>query len=334
MGIVVENLKKDFKIVKRENGTFNAIKNFFVPQHQIIHAVKDISFTINDGSIIGFIGKNGAGKSTTIKMLTGIMYPTSGKVLLNGIEPYEAKQEIAKDIGVVFGQRSQLWWDIPVLDSLELYKKMYHVSDKDYKNRLDLFIDLFKMENHIKNPVRQLSLGQRMCADLAAAMIHNPKYMFLDEPTIGLDLINKENMRNFIKTINEEFHTTIVLTSHDLEDIEYLSQNIIIIDKGQLIFNATTDELKRKFGLQKEISFVCKTINEHFIHSFHHEGIVQINSNKSVSKNILSIAYNPDYLSMVKIVSDVLKNCEVIEMSLSEFKLEDAIKKIYTDAVS
>ena len=230
--IRVENLTKEFKINKKYPGFKGAIKSFFSTEHITKRAVDDISFEINDGEIVGYIGANGAGKSTTIKMMTGILTPTSGKVTVNGITPYENREKNAKNIGVVFGQKTQLWWDLPISETFSLLKDIYDISDNDFEERMNFFKKVLGLEEFFLNPVRTLSLGQRMRADLAAALIHNPQVIYLDEPTIGLDVVVKESVRKAIKEINKKYGTTIILTTHDLNDIEELCNRIIILNKG------------------------------------------------------------------------------------------------------
>lgn len=231
MSIEVRNLTKVYKLKKKQTKT----------------AVDNISFTIPDGEIIGFIGPNGAGKSTTIKMLTGILIPDSGTVSINGMNLKKNRKQIMMKIGVVFGQKSVLCWDIPVLDTLKLFKDMYKVPDSVYAENMRLFKEVLGVDEFINQPPRLLSLGQRMKADLAAALIYNPDILFLDEPTIGIDVLSKERIRDFIKKINTERNTTIILTTHDVSDIETLCEKMIIIDKGSLLYDGTLNDLKESY---------------------------------------------------------------------------------------
>ena len=242
--IRVENLTKEFKINKKYPGFKGAIKSFFSTEYITKRAVDDISFEINDGEIVGYIGANGAGKSTTIKMMTGILTPTNGIVTVNGIVPYENREKNAKNIGVVFGQKTQLWWDLPISETFSLLKDIYDISDNDFEERMNFLKKVLGLEEFFLNPVRTLSLGQRMRADLAAALIHNPKVIYLDEPTIGLDVVVKESVRKAIKEINKKYGTTIILTTHDLNDIEELCSRIIIIDKGKKIYDGEIEGVK------------------------------------------------------------------------------------------
>ena len=233
--IEVKNIGKDFVSPKKYPGLKGAIKGLFSREKVTKSAVKDISFTINDGEIVGYIGSNGAGKSTTIKMMTGILSPSYGKCLVNGIDPKKKRKENAQNIGVVFGQRTQLWWDLPLSESFTILKEIYNVSDEDYKERMEFLNRILELNKFFDMPVRTLSLGQRMRADLGAALLHNPKVLYLDEPTIGLDLVVKDNIRTAIKEINEKYNTTVILTTHDIGDIEELCSRIIIIDEGSKI---------------------------------------------------------------------------------------------------
>ena len=256
--IKVENLSKDFKINKKYAGFKGAIKSFFTSEYTIKKAVDNISFEINDGEIVGYIGANGAGKSTTIKMMTGILKPTNGIVSVNGLVPYENREKNAKNIGVVFGQKTQLWWDLPISETFSLLKDIYDVSDEDFNERMSFLKEVLELDEFFLSPVRTLSLGQRMRADLAAALIHNPKVIYLDEPTIGLDVVVKERVRKAIKEINEKYNTTIILTTHDLNDIEELCSRIIIIDKGKKIYDGEINGVKEKFGYLTTVEIQIK----------------------------------------------------------------------------
>ena len=235
--ITVKNLRKEFKKTIKEPGIKGSIKSFFNPKSEIVEAVKDISFTAEKGEILGFIGPNGAGKSTVIKMLTGILTPTSGTCVINGQNPQDNRKKYVKEIGVVFGQRTQLWWDLPLTETYTVLKEIYEVDDASFKKRMEFFNEVLDLQDFIKSPVRTLSLGQRMRADIAASLLHNPKVLFLDEPTIGLDVVVKDNIRKAIEKINAEEHTTVILTTHDLEDIELLAKRIVMIDKGSKVFD-------------------------------------------------------------------------------------------------
>ena len=251
--INVNNINKTFKVAKRSSGLKASLKSFFKKDYVFIEAVKDVSFEIEKGEIVGYIGPNGAGKSTTIKMLTGILIPDSGTIRINNIIPYKNREKYVSNIGVVFGQRSQLWWDIPAEDTFDLLKDIYNLSDKEYLKTKNNLIKMLDIEEIIKIPVRQLSLGQRMRCEIAASLIHNPSILFLDEPTIGLDAISKKVVRDFIKRINKELKTTVILTTHDMSDIEALAKRIILIGKGRILYDGTLKNLKEKYGNTRHI---------------------------------------------------------------------------------
>lgn len=246
MGIEVKNLTKTYKIKKRSNAD-EVARNFGTRKYSLMTAVHNISFTIPSGDIVGFIGANGAGKSTTIKMMTGILTPDYGTISIDGINFKKNRKQIMLKIGVVFGQRSVLCWDIPVIESFKLFKDMYHIPEKAYRENMEIFSDILNLSEFIDKPPRLLSLGQRMKADLAAALLHNPEILFLDEPTIGIDVLAKAKIRDFIHKMNQERNTTIILTTHDISDIEALCSKMIIIDKGTLLYNGTLQELKNSY---------------------------------------------------------------------------------------
>lgn len=243
----MDGIYKTFKVHKRNAGLGNAVKSLFKKEYEIVTALDNISFNINEGEMVGYIGPNGAGKSTTIKIMSGILYPDKGKCIINGKTPWKDRVSYVKDIGVVFGQRSQLWWDIPVADSYELIKEIYKIPQKDFKDNLKMMTDLLDIEELMKVPTRQLSLGQRMRCEIVASLLHNPKILFLDEPTIGLDAVSKIAVRDFIKTINKEKKLTVILTTHDTQDIEALTKRIILIGKGKVLLDGELESLKEDF---------------------------------------------------------------------------------------
>ena len=253
--IEVNNLRKEFKAYSSRTGLKGAFRDLLTRNYKIVPAVNDISFSIAQGEMVGYIGENGAGKSTTIKMLTGILMPTSGKIVVNGMNPHKEREKFVSTIGVVFGQRSQLWWDIAVQESFRLLKKVYKVSDAQYNEHMDHVIKTLDIEPLLDKPVRKLSLGQRMRCELAAALIHNPPLLFLDEPTIGLDVLVKLKIREFLKEINEKYKTTILLTTHDLSDIEALCERVIMLDEGKIIYDGALGNLKDQWADGKTLQF-------------------------------------------------------------------------------
>lgn len=241
--IEVNHIHKSFKVYKRQAGLKAAMKGLVSREYEQVHALKDISFQVGKGEIVGYIGPNGAGKSTTIKVMSGILTPDSGTCQIAGLIPWKDRKQYVSRIGVVFGQRSQLWWDVPVIDSFELLKEIYKIPQNTYKQNLDMFVELLSIGDIIKTPTRQLSLGQRMRCEIVASLLHNPEILFLDEPTIGLDAVSKLAVRDFIKSINEEKQTTVVLTTHDTQDIEALANRIILIGKGQVLMDKPIEQI-------------------------------------------------------------------------------------------
>jgi ABC-2 type transport system ATP-binding protein len=255
LAIDVKDLRKDFRVQKNREGLTGALKDLFKREYREVRAVKDISFQIPQGEICGYIGENGAGKSTTIKMLTGILVPTAGSLKVNGYVPYRDREKFVNGIGVVFGQRSQLWWDIGVIESFQLLRKVYGVSEQDFRKRLDNLVERLQLGDLLNRPVRKLSLGQRMRCELVASLLHNPSILFLDEPTIGLDIVVKTEIRDFLMQMNKEEGTTILLTTHDLQDIEALCSRVIMLDDGRIIYDGGLDELKTRWSKGREIQF-------------------------------------------------------------------------------
>ncbi len=245
--IQVRELSKHFKVPVRKEGRFAAVRNLFSLERTEKVAVDGVTFAIEKGERVGYVGPNGAGKSTTIKMLTGILLPTSGEVEVDGLIPHRDRKRLAYRIGVVFGQKTQLWWDVPVIESLRLLKEIYKIPTSTYEANLELFNDMLDLHEFQDTPVRQLSLGQRMRSDLVAALLHNPDILFLDEPTIGVDVVAKDRFRSFLQQLNEERQVTVLLTTHDLSDIEKICERLMIIDTGRIIYDGAIADLKKRF---------------------------------------------------------------------------------------
>lgn len=243
--ITMEHVCKSYKIAKRNAGFKEACKSLFRRETEEIRALSDVSFQIDDGEMVGYIGPNGAGKSSTIKILSGILVPDSGNCIIDGRSPWKERVEHVRQIGVVFGQRSQLWWDIPVIDSFELLKEIYSIATPDYKRTLEELTELLQLQEILRTPTRQLSLGQRMRCEIAASLLHNPKLLFLDEPTIGLDAVSKLAVREFIKKQNAEHRTTVILTTHDMQDIEAIANRVILIGKGRILLDGTLEDMRK-----------------------------------------------------------------------------------------
>ena len=333
--IYVENLRKEFKKVVKEPGLKGSIKSFFKPKNEIITAVDDISFHVPKGEILGFIGPNGAGKSTVIKMLTGILTPTSGKCEIGGQIPYKNRKNYVKEIGVVFGQRTQLWWDLALRETYTVLKEIYEVDNEQYKKRMAFLNEVLELDDFITSPVRTLSLGQRMRADIAASLLHSPKVLFLDEPTIGLDVVVKDNIRNAIKAINEEEQTTVILTTHDLQDVENLCNRIVMIDKGTKVFDGGIDELKSRYGQQRELKFIPTDFAQ--AEKLDYKGEFKLNDDDIIIENdghTISVTFNSDKVSVEKMLSYTLSVTHVNDINVSDADIEEIIKDIYKSGVS
>ncbi len=323
--IEVSHLQKNFSKTIKEPGLKGALKSFVHPQREIFEAVKDLSFEVPKGQILGFIGANGAGKSTTIKMLTGILKPTSGYCRINGKIPQDNRQDYVRDIGAVFGQRTQLWWDLALQETYVVLKEIYDVPEKAFRKRMDFLNEVLDLNEFIKDPVRILSLGQRMRADIAASLLHNPKVLFLDEPTIGLDVSVKDNIRRAITQINQEEETTILLTTHDLSDIEQLCDRIIMIDKGQEIFDGTVTQLKQSFGKMKSLSFELRPGQEQVVSQF--MGLPDI----TVERHELSldIQYDSSRYQTADIIQKTMADFAVRDLKMTDVDIEDIVRRFY-----
>ncbi len=328
--IRVENLKKEFKQNKIDPGFKGAVKSLFSKETITKVAVDDISFEVGKGEIVGYLGPNGAGKSTTIKMVTGILTPTSGKCTVDGLIPYENRIENARKIGVVFGQRTQLWWDLPLSETFALLKKIYGVEDEAYRKRLDLLREGLGLDEFMGRTVRTLSLGQRMRADLAAALIHNPKVIYLDEPTIGLDIVVKDQIRELIRNFREEYGTTVMLTTHDMSDIEELCKRILVIDKGKLIYDGDLKKLKDTYGTSRTLELTLKNPLEFNMDKFKTQiGEVLKEVELSLEGSKLSIVHNKEEIDTVELIGVVVKYLGVKDIEIKDMPVSDIIKKIY-----
>lgn len=331
--IEVKNISKQFKIYEKESGLKGVFKSFFNAKKIIKTAVDDVSFNVKPGEIIGYIGPNGAGKSTTIKMLTGILTPTSGEIIVDGLVPYQKRTQNARKIGVVFGQRTQLWWDLPLGESFTVLKEIYQIPDDLYQERLNYFKEIFELDTFIKQPVRQLSLGQRMKADIVASMLHNPKLLFLDEPTIGLDVIAKENIRKTILALNQKYQTTVILTTHDLSDIEMLCDRILLIDQGKIIYDGNIHLIKEKYGSKKIVSFELKNLGDAKLIDTKAFIKKDADFKSTIEDNKITFIFNKQKIQIKEITHQVFSNTEVLDMNISDDLLENIIKEIYKHGV-
>ena len=319
--IAFQDISKTYKVAKRKPGLKAALKSIAKRDYTYIEALKNVSFSIERGEIIGYIGPNGAGKSTTIKILSGILVPTSGNCIILGKTPWSNRIEHVKNIGVVFGQRSQLMWDIPVMDSFELLRDIYRVSESRYKNNLDELIDIFNLEEFINTPVRQLSLGQRMRCEIAASLLHSPQILFLDEPTIGLDAVSKVAVRSFIKRINKENDVTVVLTTHDMGDVEALTDRVMLIGKGRILYDGSFNHIKSKYNtvniLTVDYDTNCElTLPEN----------TQLLSNEN-GRAVLSIETEKTTVSQV--ISVLSGSLTVHDIAIQSRPIEEIIAEVY-----
>lgn len=326
--IEVNQLRKEFKSYSSRQGLKGAFRDLLNRQYKTIPAVNDVTFTVKQGEMVGYIGENGAGKSTSIKMLTGILTPTSGKVLVNGMNPHKEREQFVRSIGVVFGQRSQLWWDIAVQESFRLLKKVYKVSDKDYNEHMEHVISTLDIGPLLDKPVRKLSLGQRMRCELAAALIHNPPLLFLDEPTIGLDVLVKLKIRQFLKEMNEKYKTTILLTTHDLSDIEALCERVIMLDEGKVIYDGALAKLRSHWGEGKQIEFQFEqeVLEEQLSFLTQDLDVVWQKGDKLLSWNAL---VSDKESQMSELIGRIVGTHQITDVSVKEISTEEVIRNIY-----
>jgi ABC-2 type transport system ATP-binding protein len=324
--IEVKDLVKEFRTFRRREGVLGALQNLVVREYMTVHAVDHISFSIEPGEMVGYIGANGAGKSTTIKILTGILAPSGGHVTSNGFVPYHDRRHYTKYIGVVFGQRTQLWWDIAVIESFKLLKEIYEIPPVDFERRLGVFGELLNLKEYLHTPVRKLSLGERMRCDLAASLLHNPPVLFLDEPTIGLDVVAKERIREFLKEINRVEGTTVLLTTHDLSDIEELSKRIIIIDKGKILFDGDLEQMKQRLAKYNQVKFFLKDRSQvPRLARIETDGIVC----ERVDELTYFIRFDRHEHSSADVIRQIVNTLEVRDLLVEEEPIEEIVKRIY-----
>jgi ABC-2 type transport system ATP-binding protein len=324
--IEVRDLTKEFRTFRRREGVLGAFQNLFVREYHTVHAVDRVSFTIEPGEMVGYIGANGAGKSTTIKMLTGILVPTSGHVLANGFVPYRQRRRYTRHLGAVFGQRTQLWWDIAVVESFRLLKEIYEVSDEDYQKRLGVFSEILNVKEYLHTPVRKLSLGERMRCDLAASLLHSPPLLFLDEPTIGLDVVAKDRIREFLKEVNRTERTTVLLTTHDLADIEELCRRIIVIDKGKVLFDGSLATMKDRLAEYNQVKFLLKDRAQLARLDF-------VSGNGHTLERVDELTYVMRFdrrrYSTADVIRHLVNTVEVQDIFVEEEPIENIVKRIY-----
>jgi len=332
--IKIENLSKHFKVLKSSGGFIGSFKDLFSRNYKTIKAVDNISFEVQEGEIVGFLGPNGAGKSTTIKMMSGVLEPTSGSILINGYIPYKDRKKYVKNIGVVFGQRTQLWWEIPVIESFRILKEIYKIEPRIYNENMNLFNELFNLKDLYSIPVRKLSLGQRMLCDIIASFLHNPKIIFFDEPTIGLDVSVKNKIQTLIKDLNKVKKTTIILTSHDIGSVEALCRRLILIDKGSLIYDGDIQKFNRIFGAYRtlkvelerfggsSIEVLSKTIGEKF--SCKHP--IQVREDDD---GWINLTINQDEVKLQDVLNYIMKVYLIRDLKIEEIETENVVRKVY-----
>ncbi len=324
--IEVSNLTKDYKLNVRKKGLLGSIQSLIIPEYQMKRAVEKINFSIEKGDMVGFIGPNGAGKSTTVKMLTGILTPTDGEISILGMSPSKQRKKIASNIGVVFGQRTQLWWDLPVSDTFDLLKSIYRIQDKVFKSNMDLFNELLGLNEFISQPVRQLSLGQRMRADIAASLVHDPDVILFDEPTIGLDVVAKEKIREFIKVVNKEKNTTMLFTTHDMMDIEKTCKRMIIIDHGTIIYDGTVDQIKDRYGKKRTI---VAEFAQNAANIILPKGVEMLEE----ADNKKHMQFNRDEVQVSDVISYLTSNYNILDLTIKEPEIESIIREIYEGGI-
>ena len=320
--IEVKQINKTFKVPVKEKEKFGTLKTFFNRKYKEVKAINNISFSIKKGEIVGYIGPNGAGKSTTIKVLSGILVPDSGSVIIDKKVPWKERKEYVGQIGVVFGQRSQLWWDIPAIDTFNLLKDIYKIPEDKYQKKLNELIDLLNLKDIVNVPVRQLSLGQRMRCEIAASLIHSPKILFLDEPTIGLDAISKKIVRDFIKKLNKKDNVTVILTTHDMADIEALAKRIILIGKGEVLYDGTLKKLKDNYDYLRKI-----TIKTNDKLTLEKDYIVEEHKTKDTIEYVIDIR-KIEISDFIKLISSKIS---IIDIDIDSGNIDDLIVRLYEE---
>ena len=320
--INLHNINKTFRVAKRQAGFGRAVKALFSREYETIRALDNISFTVKDGEMVGYIGPNGAGKSTTIKIMCGILTPDSGTCDIDGRTPWRERVAHVRDIGVVFGQRSQLWWDVPIIDSFELIRDIYKVNESSYKSNLDELTKLLDLTELLKTPTRSLSLGQRMRCEIAASLLHNPKILFLDEPTIGLDAVSKIAVRQFIKKLNAERGTTVILTTHDMQDIEALTERILLIGRGRILLDGSFAELKKRSSVRKTLVVEYNGTAPEIC-----EGMTL----SEAKDGRLVLTLDPSKLPVSGAIAHLAAQTELIDVSVSGISAEEMVAALYKE---
>lgn len=341
--IRMSGISKEFKVLNRREGLKGSIHDLFSRDYKVVRAVNNITMDIMPGEIVGYLGPNGAGKSTTIKMMSGVLEPSKGEILINGRIPYKNRARNAQEIGVVFGQRSQLWWALPLIESFRILKDIYQIPDKQYKDILEYYDSLVDIQSLYLKPVRQMSLGQRTLCDILAAFLHNPSVVFLDEPTIGLDVSMKGKIRNLVKALNQEKNTTVILTTHDMGDVDALCKRIVIIDKGTMLYDNSIENLRTFFGayrtlklkLSKETSEKdileqkAVELQEKLKNHFSKAGSLSV----SADEEWIDVLINEEEATMMQVMNYIQEERKIYDLQLQEISTEDVIKKIYEGGI-
>lgn len=320
--IVVKSLEKQFRVAERNHGFMGAVQGLFHRRHRIVHALTDLSFEIGAGELVGYIGPNGAGKSTTIKILSGILTPTSGHCEIAGLVPWQDRMRHVANIGVVFGQRTQLWWDLPVIESFELLRDIYRIPEAEYQRSRDRLVDTMNLGALLDTPVRQLSLGQRMRCDLVASLLHGPAILFLDEPTIGLDAISKLAVRDFVKTLNAEQGVTVILTTHDMDDIEALCHRIMVIGNGQILSDGSLDALRAQVNGQRRIKL---ELQHSMPIDIEHVQVIRTEG------NMVHLGFDPARITSADLIRDIAARYPVKDIFIENPPIEELIAQLYAN---
>lgn len=332
--ITVTNVNKTYKVFERPKGFKAVATSLFKRNYKDVNAIIDLNFKIQQGELIGYIGPNGAGKSTTIKMLCGLLAPTSGEILLSGVDPIKKRKTNAMQIGVVFGQRSQLNWDLPMEDTFEVYKIMYKIDDARYKRNVAFYTELLDMGEFLRTPIRQLSLGQKMRAELAVAMLHDPKILYLDEPTIGLDVVVKQKIRSFIKEVNKDRGVTVILTTHDMRDIEEVCSRIMLINKGKLLFDGSQKNFRNNYSAGNRMSVLLEPKEGDSLKPLSGEFILveqtdDPQSSYPLARKIIDIPRSGD--ASADIILKLMQDYKIVDLQVTIPSIEDIVRKIYGD---
>ena len=321
--IEVANLKKYYQVWQKEPGLTGSIKSLFKRKYEDVKAVDDVSFSIGEGELVGFIGPNGAGKTTTLKVLSGLLYPTAGQVSVLGYTPFDRKPQFQKQFSLVMGQKNQLWWDLPALDSFILNKEIYEIPQAQFDQTLDDLVSMLDLKKVIKIQVRKLSLGQRMKCELVAALLHQPKVLFLDEPTIGLDVVMQQKIREFIRGYNQKYQATIILTSHYMDDVKELCDRVIIIDKGKIFFDGKLNEIIKKYADRKTLEVV-------FDRPMSKKDFSGIRAAKIKTFMPTRTVFTVKRAKVNAIAAELLKSFPVVDLNITESSIEDIIREVFT----